>query len=281
MAAERSGKAYGGGGAPSRDAAFMSGEGMVLSTEDMVAALAALGADPASALTPAERDQLASQGFLNLGQLLTRTQCEEAKRRIHAQIALEKAEGGDVNGFGVGGDPTGAERLGNLLNKINDDGLFDVCVTNPRLLAAMRLHLGDSFKLSSLNFRMALPGGGKQGLHTDWGDNPSALDSPPQWQVCNSIWMLDDFTETNGATRLVPRSHLTGKTTSVLADGMAPQPGEKLVTGPAGTVVVFSSHCFHAGTHNATDTPRMGMHGYFTRRHHSQQVRTNPSNHWG
>ena len=88
MAAERSGKAYGGGGAPSRDAAFMSEEGMVLSTEDMVAALAALGADPASALTPAEWDQLASQGFLNLEQLLTTTQCEEAKRRIHAHTSI-------------------------------------------------------------------------------------------------------------------------------------------------------------------------------------------------
>ena len=88
MAAERSGKAYDGGGAPSWDATFMTAEGMVLSTEDMVAVLTTLGADPASALTPAKWDQLASQGFLNLEQLLTTTQCEEAKRRIHAHTSI-------------------------------------------------------------------------------------------------------------------------------------------------------------------------------------------------
>ena len=84
--------------------------------------------------------------------------------------------------------------------------------------------------------------------------------------------MLDDFTAHNGATRVVPGTHLTGTTAAVLADPKASQQGEKLITGRAGTVVVFSSHCFHGGTHNSTASPRMGMHGYFTRSCHAQQV---------
>ena len=69
-----------------------------------------------------------------------------------------------------------------------------------------------------------------------------------QYQVCNSIWMLDEFTPENGATRVLPGSHLTGRTTTVLADASAPQPGEVLVQGEQGSVCVFSSHLFHGGT---------------------------------
>eukprot|EP01043_Picozoa_sp_COSAG02_P092421 COSAG02_NODE_29041_length_577_cov_0.753138_1_plen_100_part_01 len=52
-------------------------------------ALLELGADPAVELTDAERTQLLEQGYVNLGQLLTHAQCEEAKRRIRAQLDHE------------------------------------------------------------------------------------------------------------------------------------------------------------------------------------------------
>ena len=84
--------------------------------------------------------------------------------------------------------------------------------------------------------------------------------------------MLDEFGPENGATRVLPGSHLTGRTSSVLADPTAPQPGDTLVQGPQGTVCVFSSHLFHGGTLNTTEQHRNAMHGYFTRRGYSQQV---------
>jgi hypothetical protein len=242
----------------------------------MLDALGALGADPQVVLSQQERRQLLTQGFLHLGApLLSPAQCEEAKRRVHAQIAAE--EKGEP--FSVGSEGESALRLGNLFNKINHDGLFDVAVTHPRLLGAMRLMLGDAFKLSSLNFRGALPGAGHQGFHTDWGENPSALSDPPQFQVCNSIWMLDAFTPDNGATRVLPGSHLTGRTTQVLADAAAPQPGEVLVQGEQGSVCVFSSHLFHGGTLNRSSSPRMAMHGFYTRRCYGQQVDQNQALH--
>ena len=58
----------------------------------------------------------------------------------------------------------------------------------------------------------------------------------------------------------------------MLADNMAPQPGEYLVQGKQGSVCIFSSHLFHGGTLNTSDAPRMAMHGYFTRRCFGQQV---------
>ena len=152
---------------------------------DCQVALASAGADPSIVLTAAEREHLQTQGYLNLGQLLTPEQCEEAKRRIHAQIEVE------ANGIPFSKGSDGANlRLSNLFNTCNDDGMFDICVTHPRLLAAMRLMLGDSFKLSSLNFRAASPGHGLQGYHTDWGENLPSLQDPPEFQVCNSVRSL-------------------------------------------------------------------------------------------
>jgi hypothetical protein len=95
-----------------------------------------------------------------------------------------------------------------------------VCFTEPRLLACVAHVLGE-FKLSSLNFRAALPGHGLQALHAEGGP----VTDLAAFQVCNSTWLLDDFTANNGATRVVPGSHLTGRSPSdVMADSAAPAP---------------------------------------------------------
>ena len=93
------------------------------------------------------------------------------------------------------------------------------------------------------------------------------------YQVCNSIWLLDDFTADNGATRVVPGSHRSGVTVrDALCDGEAPHPDEVVLLAPAGTVVVFNSHLWHGGTLNRTHAPRRALHSYFTRRSRTQQL---------
>jgi len=48
-------------------------------------------------------------------------------------------------------------------------------------------------------------------LHRDQSVYPLPPDFPPV--VVNTMWALDDFTEANGATRLVPGSHRWGERT--------------------------------------------------------------------
>ena len=110
--------------------------------------------------------------------------------------------------------------------------------------------LGPRFKLSSLNVRSADPySDWVQPLHIDGGGLPDENG----YYVCNSIWILDDFTVDNGATRLIPGSHRWNqKPSEVLADLTAPHPQEILITGSAGTVVVMNSHLWHGGTANRT-----------------------------
>ena len=96
------------------------------------------------------------------------------------------------------------------------------------MLAAVVQVLGSSIKLSSLNYRAAKPGQGAQKLHADTGEAAAVGD----FRVCNSIWLLDDFSAANGATRLVPGTHLLEKLPSdVLEDTWAPHPEEVILGG--------------------------------------------------
>ncbi|MDA1120534.1 MAG: phytanoyl-CoA dioxygenase family protein, partial [Bacteroidetes bacterium] len=124
-------------------------------------------------------------------------------------------------------------------------------------------------KLSALNYRGALPGHGLQQLHVDWHEAVPA----DAYKVCNSIWLLDDFSVANGATRLVPCTHKHGALPQdVLQDPFAPHPAEIILEAPAGTVVIFNSHTWHGGTINRTDKPRRAVHSYFCQHDQPQQV---------
>ena len=57
-----------------------------------------------------------------------------------------------------------------------------------------------------------------------------------------------------------------------MADTQATHPDEQLLIAPAGTVAIFNSHTWHGGTLNRTDKPRRGIHSYWTRRAHRQQL---------
>jgi len=129
--------------------------------------------------------------------------------------------------------------------------------------------VGDDCKLSSLNARSADPGiDVGQPLHVDMGAIP---DEKGYW-VCNTVWLLDDFTPENGATRMIPGSHTWRKRPQdELADPMAPHPDEVLLLGKAGSIAVMNAHMWHGGTANRSAAPRLAMHAFYCRRDKPQQ----------
>lgn len=212
-------------------------------------------------LSQEEKDFLDQNGYLPLGRIMSDEQVEALRTRQAELLADE----GDQAGLEVHQE-AGTDRLSDLINK---GVMYHIVITHPRLLAAIAHVLKGDLKLSSLNSRAALPGLGLQGLHADWGD----LETPGDFQVCNSVWLLDDFTPENGATRVVPGSHLHAHSAqTALSDPTATHPDEVVLQGKAGDVVVFNAHTWHGGTLNRTDKPRRAMHGYFTRRHQPQQL---------
>lgn len=225
---------------------------------NMATALAELGVTD-RALDTDMRERLDCDGYASLAGVLSDEQVVRMRARLAELIAAE----GDRAGLEVHQEQ-GTDRLADLVNK---DPVFEVCFTDPRVLACIAHVLGE-FKLSSLNSRAALPGHGLQALHAEGGP----VGTGP-YQVCNSIWLLDDFTMDNGATRVVPGSHrLTMSVRDAVADPAAAHPDEVRLIAPAGTVVVFNSHLWHGGTINRTSRPRRAVHSYFTRRGNRQQL---------
>ena len=226
---------------------------------DMATALAELGVT-AAAVDAETRERLDRDGYAPLPDVLSDAQLEAVRAQLAGLLAAE----GEQAGLEVHQEK-GTDRLADLVNK---GAVFEPCFTDAGVLACIADVLGE-FRLSSLNFRAALPGHGQQALHTDWGGPVP----PGGYQVCNSIWLLDDFTTANGATRVVPGSHRSGSVPRLaMPDPAAPHPDEVQITGRAGTVVIFNSHLWHGGTRNRSDRPRRALHSLFTRRGNDQQL---------
>ena len=220
-------------------------------------------------LTQEEKDFLDQKGYLNLGQLLSNRQVEEINAKIYSLMNTE----GDKAGSELLDSPyirhpkeAGADRLADLVNK---GEVYDIFYTHPRVLAGIAHVLGPLIKLSSLNYRAAKPGMGLQKLHVDWHEAVV----PGQYKVCNSIWLLDDFSKENGATRIVPGSHHSGVLPQdMLPDPEAAHPEEVIIEAPAGSVFIFNSHAWHGGTTNRIDKNRRSIHSYFCQSDQPQQV---------
>jgi len=105
------------------------------------------------------------------------------------------------------------------------------------------------------------PGGSSMAPHwdQDWAERPW-----PHAFVAHVIWMIDDFTEENGATVVCPGSHLM--------DG--PPQGDCMVpaTGPAGTALVVDGRTWHGTGRNTTvNDQRIGILAYYCRPYIRQQ----------
>jgi ectoine hydroxylase-related dioxygenase (phytanoyl-CoA dioxygenase family) len=207
-------------------------------------------------MTQQERERLDRDGYVLLEDAMGPDLLRELRAAIHALFDTEGEQAGRE--FKT---EANAQRLANLVNK---GDVFRRAILLPRMIAGVRHVLGEDAKLSSLNARSADPHSDEgQPLHVDM----SALPDERGYWVCNTVWLLDDFTAENGATRVVPGSHRWGqRPQEVLADPMAPHPDEVLVLGRAGSIAVMNAHTWHGGTANRTDRPRRAMHAFYGRR---------------
>jgi len=141
--------------------------------------------------------------------------------------------------------------------------------------------LGDEFLLSSHTANIAKPGGVEMPLHTDqwWMPAPTLKQQPglPVGSITrnrfdemaaaqaeqsshiavaacsNVIWMLDDFTVDNGATRLVPGSHLSGRHPDPELDRDVQTVS---ACAPAGSALITDGRVWHGTGANTGDSNR-------------------------
>jgi ectoine hydroxylase-related dioxygenase (phytanoyl-CoA dioxygenase family) len=106
--------------------------------------------------------------------------------------------------------------------------------------------------ISSLSSIAICAGETPQPIHADDQLMPIPKPHPPT--VCNTMWALTDFTEANGATRIIPGTHLADSS----PDYGAPYdsiPAEM----PRGSVLVWHGSLWHGGGANTTAERRIGI----------------------
>lgn len=134
---------------------------------------------------------------------------------------------------------------------IGQFSVFEKCLTAFQSIDA---HLESYFKgkyiLNSFGGNLLRSGSYASMIHRDIRTFSGALPL-----LLNSIIMLDDFTEHNGGTWILPESHR-----------MESQPSEKefwdgaiQVEEKAGTLLLFNSNMWHAAGKNYTDKPRRSI----------------------
>jgi ectoine hydroxylase-related dioxygenase (phytanoyl-CoA dioxygenase family) len=172
---------------------------------------------------------------------------DEVRRRLYA-AADDDVASGARQPFGLDNPADGTNiRVWNLLNR---GWCFTQLAEHPAALRLLRGLLGQ-VQLSNISANITGPGGGEMVLHADQLYMPQPWSGP---QGANVIWLADDFTEANGATRVVPGSHVWNRT---------PGPDDRSVTtvpleGPAGTMCVMDGRVWHHTGNNVTATQQRG-----------------------
>jgi ectoine hydroxylase-related dioxygenase (phytanoyl-CoA dioxygenase family) len=209
------------------------------------------------------KEGLQREGYCVIEGVLSPAEVDALKSRLLEQAAGERARG---VAFHDGGEARPNQRVWMLVNK---GRIFRDLMLHPIIESLMGPLLGPDFLLSSLTANIAGPGGEPMVLHTDQGYVGFWTPVPV---VANIAWMLDDFSDANGGTRLVPRSHLDQKATprssSFVTAGPAnmPKPEDTIAAqGPVGSILCFDGRVWHGTGANRTDRARHALLSYHCR----------------
>jgi ectoine hydroxylase-related dioxygenase (phytanoyl-CoA dioxygenase family) len=167
-------------------------------------------------------------------------------------------------GMRIANDAPPGQRTLRLSNVLQYDDMFQELPVHETVLAVMHGYLDKECLLSGIDSIEIHPGEVEQALHTDsWWHDDRRLDFP----ICvNSALALVDFTKANGATQLVPGSHVWPEE-RIRGTGFFRSPDDKpqgygsewlpvTAEAPKGSIVLWDARLLHAGGANVTDEPR-------------------------
>lgn len=187
-------------------------------------------------------EQLRTDGYVVLPDLVDASEIDRIKRQLTPHLAGAPFGRNDFEGLR-------SQRLYALLAKA--PAVADL-VIHPEVLAVLDEVLGPSYLLSANIAINVHSGETAQMLHAD--DGFCALPRPRRAVGVSAIWAIDDFTDTNGATQIVPGSHLLGD------EVVAPDEASiRTIEMSAGSVVVFFGTTLHRGGANLSDGTRLGI----------------------
>ncbi len=165
----------------------------------------------------------------------------ETLDRLETDLGVEPA----TNSF------EGAQTL-RIYNLLAHGEVWQRVPLHDRVLPVVEGVLDPGCLISSLSSINIGPGETAQPIHADDMLIPIPKPHPPT--VCNSMWALTDFTDANGATRIIPGTHLFDH---------SPDYGSPYDSIPAemskGSVLIWHGSLWHGGGANRTDERRIGI----------------------
>ena len=139
-----------------------------------------------------------------------------------------------------------------IYNLLVHGELYERIPVHPSVLPVVEGVLDHGCLVSSLSSIAIGPDETPQPIHAD--DQLMPLAKPHVATVCNTMWAITDFTEENGATRIIPGSHLRDH---------SPEYGQHYDSIPAemkkGSVLIWHGSLWHGGGANRTKERRVGI----------------------
>ncbi|MAW33006.1 MAG: hypothetical protein CMK56_01200 [Proteobacteria bacterium] len=190
-------------------------------------------------------EAITEQGYAVVKNLLPKAELTELSEQLNPHLDL--VELGDPDPFF--GHRT--KRFGALLSRCP---ITRRMLTNQLILDTADLVLGPYCVRYQVNYTGVMhlaPGETAQTMHRDTGFYPIQNPSPPL--TLATMWAVTDFTEENGATRIVPGSHRW-------TDDRTPKVAEIVQADmPAGSVLIYNGSLLHGGGANESDRDRCGV----------------------
>jgi len=206
-------------------------------------------------------EEITINGFTIVEDVLSAAQLQEAARRIDAVYEVQAAE--------IGGTQN--------LRRINDemiargllayDEFFLEVAVNPKIIFVLEALLGDYFTLLQQNAITNVPG--TTSYQTSWHRDLVYQHFIPSRPIAiSALICVDDFSEVNGGTYVLPSSHKVERFPSQTFV----EKHERVANARAGSAIVFDSMLFHRGGQNRSESPRRGLNHLYALPFIKQQI---------
>lgn len=205
----------------------------------------------ANEITSDIHDILEEDGCVIITDLASKQDIHSLEKELEPIFEITPNSKGIFHGYNT-------RRFGSLIKKSQVCQKLVMCPEIMNILDdVLGLHCS-RYQLSLTQAIRIYPGEDPQILHTD--DTMYPFSHPYHQSMVNVMWAYSDFTEENGATRLIPGSHLWDeerkKDPAAYID--ASRKVEKAVM-PKGSALVYYGSLWHSGGQNTSSKPRTGV----------------------
>lgn len=197
--------------------------------------------------------ELQLRGYTVVPALLSPEAVRGLRESVLRAAALDASDGRKRFGFGPN------TRV--LYNAVSAVPGLPALLLHPTLMTLLTYLLGDGYTANLITASIFEQGCLAGPVHSDNEFHPEPF--PSRASVATGIWICDEFTPENGATHVVPRSHLLCR---------HPRPGEGEaeaipIVAPPGSLILWNGATWHASGARTAPGNRVVLHTSFCRMH--------------